>query len=115
VSYSVTLTALVGGNPLKAWRDGSEPDDVWEDQRHEFGDDLEAAKAFIRGLHPDASTHVVLLADETPIYVQDFGEDDLDTAGPDVVAPSQLPAVPPDVEDVTPEAPPAMPAQNPGV
>lgn len=113
-AYRVTLTACVSGNPLKAWRDGTEPDDVWQDQTHDFGG-LDAAKAFIRGLHPDTSTHVVLESSEdnaawTPIYVQDFGEDDLDTAGPGEVPPSQAPPVP-DAVDEIPAAPPLLPAQ----
>jgi len=104
--FQVTLTACVAGNPLKAWRDGEEPNDVWEDQTHDFGDDLEAAKTWIRGLDPRVTTHVVLLADGTPIYAADAA-DDLDAAHPDFVQQSQKPAVtdePDVIEDVTPMA-----------
>lgn len=117
--YRVTLDALVEGNPLVAWA-GSEgpddtehvPNDVWEAQTHDFAD-LDDAKAFIRSLHPEASTHVVL-ADEsgTPFYVQDFGHDDLDAAHPDVVPPSQTPPVQPDEPPVIPDVP-VMARQTP--
>jgi len=109
----VTLTACVAGNPLKAWRDGTDPDDVWQDQSHDF-DDVEAAKAFVRGLHPDTTTHVVLYGTdddgEHVLYRKDHGEDDLDAAGVGVVPPSEQPPVPDDVDE-TPPAPPLMPAQ----
>lgn len=74
----VTLEACVDGNPLKAWRDGTDPDDVWEPQTHDF-DQLAAARSFIVGLHPQTSTHVELHvidgADTLVVYRQDAGDD----------------------------------------
>lgn len=121
MSYRVTLTACVAGNPLKAWFGTTGPDDtehvpndVWQDFDLPF-DDLDAAKGFIRGLHPDTSTHVVLYGTgddgEQVLYRQDSGHDDLDEAGVDVVPWSEL-ALLPDVEPVEPEAPPLFVAPS---
>jgi len=114
MSYRVTLTACTAGNPLQAWfgttGDGDDehvPNDVWEDFDLTFAD-LDAAKDFIRKLHPDTSTHILLYGadadDERCIYHQDYG-DDLDAASLDVVPDSQKPPVADDVA-VMPEAPP---------
>lgn len=106
--FVVTLTACVAGNPLKAWRGGTDPDDEWQDQRHEF-DELADAKAFVGELHPDVTTHVELLGpDGEVLYRKDAG-DDLDAAEPGVEPQSS------ETEKVTvetvPAAPPVMEAQ----
>jgi hypothetical protein len=91
--FRVTLTACVEGNPLKAWRgttgeDDTEhiPDDVWEDQDRPF-DTLDDAKAFIRGLHPQTSTHVKLWSDDDLIFDQDADVDHLEDAAPGTIPP----------------------------
>lgn len=93
MAYEVKLVACVEGNPTKAWSGTTGehdtehvPDDVWEDQTHTF-DDLDAAKAFVRGLHPQVTTHVKLYADDELIFDQDAGADHLDDAAPGVAMP----------------------------
>jgi len=113
--FSVTLIACVEGNPHQAWHGSTGPedeehvpDDVWQDQVHDFRE-LEDAKEFIRGLHPEVTTHVELHdEDGEVIYRKDAG-DDLDAAEPGVVPDSA--GVEEDVEDVAPPAPPVMEAQ----
>lgn len=117
--FRVTLVACVAGNPLKAWRGGTDPDDVWEDQTHLFAD-LDAAKAFIRGLPAETTTHVVLeaaigdgdAAVWTPIFVQDADAAHLDAANIDVPMPHTVDAGGPPEDDEVPEAPPLMAAQG---
>lgn len=82
----VNLIACVAGNPLKAWHGTTGPDDakhvpddVWEDKSFAFGEDLDAAKNYVKTLHPDMTTHVVIVADGRVIWEQDRGED-LDAA-----------------------------------
>lgn len=65
--FRVTGEFCVAGNPTKAWSGttGEDdlvhvPDDVWEQQSHDFGDDLAAAKAFVAGLDPQTTTHVAI-------------------------------------------------------
>lgn len=93
---TVTLTACTSGNPLKGWSGTPDPetgllpeapDDVWEDVSYDFGDDLDAAKEYVRGLHPQMVTHVKMLADGVVFFDQDAGADHLDDAAPDVVMP----------------------------
>ncbi len=59
----VTLDACVEGNPRKGWRDGEEPNDVWEAKVYDFAD-LDAAKAAVGALPDDDSmtTHVAIWA-----------------------------------------------------
>lgn len=94
--FTVTMIACVEGNPTKAWsgttgEDDTEhvPDDVWEDQTHEF-DSLDAAKDFIRGLHTQVTTHVKLYADGELIFDRDAGSDHLDDAAPGVPMPHEV-------------------------
>lgn len=115
--FTVTLTGCVAGNPLKAWKgttgeDDLEhvPDDVWEDQTHDFAD-LDAAKDFIRGLHPDTSTHVLLLADGVVIFDQDAGADHLDDAASGVTMPHLVDSGG-GSEDAVPDAPPLLASQG---
>lgn len=118
------MTACVAGNPLKAWAGGTEPDDEWEDQTHEF-DDLEAAKAFITGLHHQTTTHVVLEhQDETTgewytVFNKDGGTNDIgEPAELDQVRTSTaderqaLLAAAEPVNEIEVEAPPTMPRQG---
>lgn len=146
--FRVTLTACVAGNQHKAWKrrldeprldeagqpinaadtsqpdrapDREVPDDVWEEQTHEF-DTLEAAKLFIRGLPEQTTTHVVLEYLEpgaegedgtyVPIFIQDASGDHLDDAAPGVTPPhlvdSELPFE--GLDDI-PDAPPVLPSQ----
>lgn len=107
MGYQVTGVFCVEGNPTKAWNgttgeddDEHVPDDVWEEQFHDF-DDLEAAKDFIRELHPQMSTHVALVTDDGEILVEmDAEGDHLDDAAPGVERPSQRPPQPPPGENV---------------
>lgn len=108
--FSVTLIACVAGNPNKAWWDGEEPNDVWEEQTHPFTD-LDAAKYFIESLPAETTTHVKLYAGETLIFDQDADADHLDNAGPDVpmvhlIDRGGVPTAPP-----VADAPPLMPSQ----
>lgn len=112
--FEVNLIALTEGNPLKAWAgstgpDDTEhvPDDVWQDQTHQFGT-LEDAKAFVAGLHPDATTHVELSDESGVLYRQDAG-DDLDAVEAGVVPLSGQQAA--STETVVPDGPPVMEAQ----
>lgn len=132
--FRVTLVACVAGNPHKAWHsrlpadaprnddplapDREPPDDVWEDQTHDFGADLDSAKAFIRTLPEATTTHVVLEhsadgGDWAPIFVQDADSDHLDNAGPGVDMPHTIDSPLPFEDDSEfPEAPPLMPSQG---
>lgn len=111
MSYSVTGTFCVEGNPTQAWS-GTEgeddtthvPNDVWEDQTHDFGDDVEGAKDFIRGLEPQMTTHVALEADGEVICYMDSDADHLDDAAVGVIPPSQRPAQPAPGENVVDES-----------
>ena len=99
--YHVTGIFCVEGNPTQAWagtegEDDTEhvPNDVWEEQDHEY-EDIEAAKNFIRSLHPQMSTHVALETDEGEVLCyMDSDADHLDNAAEGVVPPSQAPAQP---------------------
>jgi hypothetical protein len=101
MSYHVTGIVCVEGNPTQAWT-GTEgeddevhvPNDVWEDQDHEF-DGLDEAKNFIRSLNPQMTTHIALETDEGEMLVyMDSDADHLDAAAPGVMMPSQAPAKP---------------------
>lgn len=101
MSYLVTGSFCVEGNPTQAWN-GTEgeddtvhvPNDVWEDQEHPF-DNIDAAKDFIRGLHPQMSTHVALETVEGEVLCyMDSDAEHLDNAAEGVVPPSQAPAQP---------------------
>ena len=108
MNYRVTLTACTAGNPLKAWRGGTDPDDVWEDQSRDFAD-LDAAKEFIRGLPEQTTTHVKLYADDELIFEQDADNDHLDTADAGVPMPHTVTSVNAlDANDDIPEAPPLL-------
>lgn len=110
--YTVTLDACVAGNPLKAWRGGTDPDDVWEVQSHNF-DDLDAAKDFIRQLPEQTTTHVQLFADGGLIFDQDADADHLHDADAGVDMPHTVTSVNLlDRDDEVPEAPPLMNAQG---
>lgn len=99
MAIRVEMEACTAGNPLKAWK-GTEgehdtehvPDDVWETKVYDFGDDLEAAKAYIRVLDAPLTTHVKLYADDALIFDQDAGADHLDDAAPDVEMPHTIDA-----------------------
>lgn len=104
--FRVTLEACVEGNPLKAWRGETEPDDVWEKKEKSF-EDLDEAVAFVADLHEATSTHVVIDYDEgdgsewRTIFNQDRG-DDLDSVttevpplAAEVIDPDAIPAAPP--------------------
>jgi hypothetical protein len=111
MGYQVTGVFCVEGNPTKAWAgttgdDDTEhvPDDVWEEQVHDF-EDIDEAKDFIRGLHPQMSTHVVLQTDDGEVLVEmDAEGDHLDDAAPGVERPSQAPPQPPPGENVVDES-----------
>lgn len=131
--FRVTLDALVAGNPSKAWKvklpegetrddefapDREPPDDEWEAQDHRFGS-IDEAKDFIRALHPDASTHVVL--EYSPdgdnwqlLYVQDADADHLADADVGVTPPHLVDSPLPFEDDEIEEAPPVMARQEPG-
>lgn len=139
--FRVTLDALVAGNPSKAWKvklpdgelrddefapDREPPDDEWQTQEHRF-DDLEAAKTFIRGLDPAASTHVVLEYEEgssgepvdvgagwVQLYVRDADADHLEAADVGVAPPHLVTSPLPFVDDEIVEAPPVMARQEAG-
>lgn len=135
--FRVTLEACVAGNPHKAWKkrlpagelrddefapDREPPDDVWEQQTHDFTD-LDDAKAFILGLPEETTTHVELEylapADEPgadsvweTLFVQDAGADHLEDAAPGVVPPHLIDsALPFEGLDEIAEAPPVLPSQ----
>lgn len=126
--FRVTMVACVAGNPLKAWRGDSEPNDVWEDQSHPF-DDLDAAKDFVRTLPEQTTTHVRIESDHglepddvvsqvledgwVVIFDQDASGDHLDAAAPDVPMPHRIDSVVlTDIDDEEPEAPPLLPSQQ---
>jgi hypothetical protein len=113
----VNLVALVAGNPRKGWRGGTPPDDVWEDQAHTF-DTLDAAKTFVAGLHPEATTHVTIYSADADgeflLWEQDRDADALDTLVDERPAPEPEPVGPPvPAEEATvPDGPPTMEAQK---
>lgn len=109
--FRVDLIALVAGNPNKAWREGTEPDDVWEDQSHSFTS-LEDAKDFIRSLPEAGTTHVKLFADDEQIFEQDAGADHLDDAAPGVEMPHTVDFGGPVDDSIVVEGPPLMPSQS---
>ena len=100
----VTLIACVAGNPLKAWRGGTPPNDVWEPKEVEFVD-LVDAQTFVEGLPTETTTHVeIQVAEDTgwrTIFNQDAGDDlaltTLDPPPPEVepVPDDEIPAAPP--------------------
>lgn len=120
--YRVTGEFCVEGNPTKAWigttgEDDTEhvPDDVWQAQTHEF-DDLDAAKEFVRGLHPQMSTHVAIESSEDGaewemIFYQDSDADHLDDAAPGVPLPSAIDATGGPGEQIVDETLTPYPAQ----
>lgn len=96
MSIAVELEACVAGNPTKAWNGttGEDdtvhvPDDVWESQTWPF-DTLDAAKAYVRGLHPQITTHVRIVVDGEVVFDQDAGADHLDDAEPGVPMPHNV-------------------------
>jgi len=109
--YNVTGVFCVAGNPTKAWNgtegeDDTEhvPDDVWEEQIHEFND-IDEAKDFIRGLQPQMTTHIALeTVDGEVLCYMDSDADHLDDAAEGVVPPSQRPAQPPPGENIVDES-----------
>ncbi len=109
--FRVTLIALTAGNPLKAWRDGQEPDDVWEDQEYPF-DDLDAAKDFIRSVTGDSTTHVKLFAGDELIYDQDAAAYELPDAAPGVVMAHTVDFGGPVDDSVVPDGPKPLPSQR---
>lgn len=111
--FRVTLVACVDGNPLKAWRGDSDPDDVWEEQTYTFGD-LETAKSFLRGLPEQTTTHVKLLVDGEPIFDQDAGADHLDAAEPGVPMPHTVDSDVATDDDEIADAPPLVASQGHG-
>lgn len=115
-SFRVTLVACIAGNPRKAWRGGTEPDDVWEDQAHDF-DDLGEAKSFVGSLPAETTTHVVLWhqadgTEWTAIFDQDAGNDHLWDAAPGVPMPHTVDAGGPVDDEAIAKAPRLMPAQG---
>jgi hypothetical protein len=100
MGYQVVGVFCVEGNPTQAWN-GTEgeddevhvPNDVWQEQTHEF-DDIDEAKDFIRGLEPQMTTHVALESDGEVLCYMDSDADHLDDAAPGVLPPSQAPAQP---------------------
>src|SRR5215471_14519537 len=119
MGFQVTGVFCVEGNPTKAWagttgEDDEEhvPDDVWEDQVHEF-DNIDEAKSFIRGLHPQLTTHVQLEQDGEILCAMDAEGDHLDDAAPGVERPSQAPPQPPPGENVVDES--LVPYESQGV
>lgn len=126
--YRVTMEACIAGNPHKAWRvrlpageyrvddplapDREPPDDVWEDQSHDF-DTIDAARDFIRGLPAETTTHVKLYADDELIYVQDADAEHLDHADAGVAMPHTITSANPlDEDDTVPDAPPLVAPQG---
>lgn len=92
--YRVTMTMCVAGDPDRAWlgstgEDDTDnvPDDEWEDVAYDFGDDLDGAKEYVRGLDPALTTHVKIEHDGVVIFDQDAGADHLDDAHEDVEMP----------------------------
>jgi hypothetical protein len=111
MGFQVTGVFCVEGNPTKAWAgttgeddDEHVPDDVWEDQVHEF-DTLDGAKRFVQGLEPQMSTHITIVGEDGEVLIEmDAEGDHLDDAAPGVMRPSQTPAQPPLGENVVDES-----------
>lgn len=127
MAYRVTMDACVAGNPGKAWRvklpagetnpdplaaDREAPDDVWEYQEHAF-DSIDEARAYVRSLPAETTTHVQIWADDELIYVQDADADWLDSADAGVPPRHTITSRNPlDEDDEVPPAPPLVPAQG---
>lgn len=116
MGYRVEYVGCVAGNPLQAWRGTTGetdtvhvPNDVWEDLSQDFGEDLDAAKAWIEAQHGQITTHIVLYHDDELLYNHDAG-DDLAAAEPGHV-PLSLDEPKTD-EDVIEEVPPLHASQK---
>lgn len=117
--FRVELTACVAGNPYKAWKGSTGPDDtvhvpddVWEDQSHAFAT-VEEAVSFVRGLPEPTTTHVQIVDDAGLVLFHQDGGDDLDTVTADTesVWMTAVQDTGP-VEAKIPDAPPLMPSQG---
>lgn len=123
--FHVTMTALIAGDPRKAWHGstgpddvGHVPDDVWQDQDHPF-DALADAIAFVGTLPEPSTTHVNITDDAGLVLYHQDGGDDLDATAEGVEsiwAQEARKERPPSIEEPPPppppeDAPPILPAQ----
>jgi len=115
-TYTVTYTGCTAGNPLQAWHGTTStdtvedtehvPNDVWTDLSYDFPDDLDGAKAYVRGLPAQTTTHVQILADGTLIYDKDAAADELDDAAAGWTMPHTVDRGGPVDQSVIPPPPP---------